>query len=205
MFSVTEIEIIRLYLRRNREELSEIDLLDVRFSSFFIACSKKTKKPQTKHFDFLNKYLRKAWTKLTEVSVCAPLRSRSARMFIGPELSTHTISFKVSPQHECDALREKASHSLFTLHGNSLFCCTEALHSPDNCSQPWTKIQERLRGKRGISFLYLWQSEKKSKSKRHLGKEKKKAAFYPPLTAHHGVILLSNKDIYFVIFHVLPL
>lgn len=66
MFSVTEIEIIRLYLRRNREELSEIDLLDVRFSSFFIACSKKTKKTQTKHFDFLNKYLRKAWTKLTE-------------------------------------------------------------------------------------------------------------------------------------------
>lgn len=36
-----------------------------------------------------------------------PLRSRSARMFIGPELSTQTISFKVSPQHECDALQEK--------------------------------------------------------------------------------------------------
>ncbi len=45
-------------------------------------------------------------------------------MFIGPELSTHTISFKVSPQHECDALRQKDSinspviymKTFFTLH-----------------------------------------------------------------------------------------
>lgn len=38
--------------------------------------------------------------------VMAPLRSLSARMFIGAELSTHTISFKESPQHECKALQE---------------------------------------------------------------------------------------------------
>ncbi|KAF3857934.1 hypothetical protein F7725_011135 [Dissostichus mawsoni] len=35
------------------------------------------------------------------------VQSRSARTFIGPELSTHTISFKESPQYECDALRGK--------------------------------------------------------------------------------------------------
>lgn len=37
----------------------------------------------------------------------SPLRSRSAKMFIGPELSTQTISFNESLQHECDALREE--------------------------------------------------------------------------------------------------
>lgn len=44
MFSVTEKEIIRFYLRRNRKELSKIDLVDVRLTSFFITCSKKQKR-----------------------------------------------------------------------------------------------------------------------------------------------------------------
>lgn len=65
--------------------------------------------------------------------LCVPLRSRSARIFIGPELSTHTISFKVSPQHECDALQEK--HAEF-IHVNQ----TEALLM----SQQFCKLTTQL-------------------------------------------------------------
>ncbi|TNN54788.1 hypothetical protein EYF80_034994 [Liparis tanakae] len=40
---------------------------------------------------------------------------------MGPELSTHTISFKVSPQHECDALWEKRRRSALSLVDSQFF------------------------------------------------------------------------------------
>lgn len=72
-----------------------------------------------------------------QMPVMAPLRSLSARMFIGAELSTHTISFKESPQHECKALQESRRMSSSTLHTNHM---CDRIHSPDNCSQTRTKI-----------------------------------------------------------------
>lgn len=151
-FSAAKMKLRGFYLRRDGEELSEIDMFDVRFSLLIIACSRDKNK---QYLDFLITYLKKIPKKLWEMFEWAPLRSRSARMFIGPELSTHTISFKVSPQYECDALREKNSNHRLVIYMKTVFNTSVFLHSPDNCSQPWTKVQERVRSKRRIPLLYL--------------------------------------------------
>ena len=100
------------HLRRDGEELSEINLLDVRWSLFIVACSEKHKDAfldQTEAQTTLRQI-----TESVCVCVCEPLRSRSARMFMGAELSTHTISFRESAQCEWDALQEKpGSESLY--------------------------------------------------------------------------------------------
>ena len=96
------------YLRRDREELSEINMFEVRLSVLVITCS--TNKTTTLRFSdqVFDKIPNKKVTKQNWCKFCVfePFRRRSARMFIGPELSTHTISFRASPQHECDALWE---------------------------------------------------------------------------------------------------
>lgn len=49
-----------------------------------------------------------------EMPVIAPLRRLSARLFIEAELSTHTISFKELPQHDCEALQKSRTMSSST-------------------------------------------------------------------------------------------
>lgn len=137
------------HLWRDREELPEINLLEMWFCSFLITYQRQRDLQWCQP-------LRKVGTKQT-AQLIWPFSSRSARTFMGADLSTHTISFKVSPQQECDALQEEEKEfnqvqkfplCLFSLLG---FSC-----SPGNCSQSWTKIKKRMRRKRGISFFDLW-------------------------------------------------
>lgn len=82
-----------------------------------------------------------------------PLRSRSASVFIGPELSTHTISLRKSPHREWDALGSER-HAQPTLWRKNPHR-QQFRHQPGYCSQSRTKVQKRLRTKWRIPLLYL--------------------------------------------------
>lgn len=109
------------------------------------------------------KYLTK-----NEVFEFVPLRSLSARRFIGPELSTHTISFKVSPQHECDALQEKERERLnfyrLVIYMNTLFMFAPLLSTNQaTVPSPDPKSRRDWGAKEGTLF-FIWNYRKK-----HLG------------------------------------
>lgn len=121
----------------------------------------------------------------------APLRSRSARMFIGPELSTHTISFKVSPQHECDALWEKNSNHSLVIYMKTLFMFHKRFYTHQTTvPSPEPKSRRDWGAKEG-SLFFIWNDLKKKKK---TFRTKKKKLDQPPYPG-----LLSDKDIYFVI------
>lgn len=65
---------------------------------------------------------------------------------------THHLLQRVAPARVWCPVGERRSGWLTS---NLPLSCTSALHWPDNRSQPWAKVQERLRCKRGILLFDL--------------------------------------------------